>query len=179
MDYFDRTCPRAGVQGLHILHSNAPAHRSALVIKYLEERSNITLSYPAYSPDLSPCDLWLNPYIKTCLQGRRFERLGWLYFPVTKQFLKRCLQKCILKDWKIESEAIILSTQKHLLKLIVNFTLLTCVYLNRCEIKWQNRWDAGTTRRFFYEMCVKESFMCSCGQTETIKYFLVLDKLAF
>ena len=79
----------------------------------------------------------------------------------------------------VANETIILTTQKHMLKLIVNFTLKTCVYLNWCKIKWQNRWNAGTTGRFLYEICVKESFMCSCGQTETVKHFLVLDKLAF
>jgi hypothetical protein len=31
------------------------------------------LLHPAFRPDLSPRDFWLNPYIKSCLHGRRFE----------------------------------------------------------------------------------------------------------
>ncbi len=30
-------------------------------------------SYPAYSPDLAPCDLWLFPQLKVTLQGQHFE----------------------------------------------------------------------------------------------------------
>ena len=57
VDYYARTRSRVGVRGLHILHDNAPAHRSAVVIEYLEEHNIKTLPHPAYSPDLSPCDL--------------------------------------------------------------------------------------------------------------------------
>ena len=73
VDHYATTHPRTGVRGIHILHDNAPAHRSAVVLEYLEEMKIKTLPHPAYSPDLSPCDFWLNPYIKSCLQGRRFE----------------------------------------------------------------------------------------------------------
>ena len=72
VDYYDRTLPRVEVRGLNILHDNAPAHRSAVVTEYLEEHNIKTLPHPAYSPDLSPCDFWLNPYIKAYLRGRRF-----------------------------------------------------------------------------------------------------------
>ena len=78
VDNYDRTRPRVGVHGLYILHDNAPAHRSAVVIEYLEEHNIKTLPHPAYSPDLSPCDFWLNPYIKAYLQ-----RLGKRPFPVS------------------------------------------------------------------------------------------------
>ena len=65
--------PRAGVRRIKLLHDNAPAHRSAVVKSYLEEFHIQVLPHPPYSPDLSPCDLWLNPYIKSCLRGRKFE----------------------------------------------------------------------------------------------------------
>ena len=38
------------MRGLHILHDNAPAHRSAVVTEYLEEQYIKTLPHPAYSP---------------------------------------------------------------------------------------------------------------------------------
>ena len=64
---------RAGVQGIKLLHDNAPAHRSAVMKSFLEEFHIQVLPYPTYSPDLSPCDFWLNQYIKSCLEGRKFE----------------------------------------------------------------------------------------------------------
>ena len=56
-----------GVRGLKLLHDNAPAHCSAVVQDYLKTRGFETLSHPAYSPDLAPCDFWLNPVIKSTL----------------------------------------------------------------------------------------------------------------
>ena len=64
---------RARVRGIKLLHDNAPAHRSAVVKSYLEEFHIQVLPHPPYSPDLSPCDFWLNPYIKSCLWGCKFE----------------------------------------------------------------------------------------------------------
>ena len=55
--------PRAEVQGIKLLHDNAPANRSAVVKSYLEEFHIQALPHPPYSPDLSPCDFWLNPYM--------------------------------------------------------------------------------------------------------------------
>ena len=54
VDYYDRTCP---------LHDNTPVLKSAVLIIYLEEHNIKPFPHPAYSPDLSPCDFWLNPYI--------------------------------------------------------------------------------------------------------------------
>ena len=62
-----------GVRGIKLLHDNAPAHRSAVVKSYLEEFHIQVLPHTPYSTDLSPCDFWLNAYIKSCLQGRKFE----------------------------------------------------------------------------------------------------------
>ena len=73
VDHYVTKRLRTGVRGLHILHDNAPAHRSAVVIKYFEQMKIKTLPHPACSPDISSCDFWLNPYIKSCLRGRRFE----------------------------------------------------------------------------------------------------------
>ena len=65
--------PRAGVRGIKLLHDNAPSHCSAVLKSYLEEYHIQILPHPPYSTDLSPCDFWLNPYIKSCLWGCKFE----------------------------------------------------------------------------------------------------------
>ena len=55
VNYYVTTRPQTGVRGLHILHDNVSARRSAVVLEYLEEMKIKALPHPAYSPDLSPC----------------------------------------------------------------------------------------------------------------------------
>ena len=62
VNHYQTKRPRAGVRRIKILHDTAPAHRSAVVKSYLEEFHIQVLPHPPYSPDLSPCDFWLNPY---------------------------------------------------------------------------------------------------------------------
>ena len=62
-----------GVRGIKLLHDNALAHKSAKVQEYLKEFGLDVLDHPPYSPDLSPCDLWLFPRLKVMLAGHRFE----------------------------------------------------------------------------------------------------------
>ena len=74
--HYSTVYPRRTVlpaKGVFLLHDNAPVHKSALVKEYLAQNQIKTLPHPPYSPDLAPCDFWLNPYIKACLRGRRFE----------------------------------------------------------------------------------------------------------
>ena len=52
---------------------------------YLEEFHIRVLPHPPYSPDLSPCDLWLNPYIKSCLYN--------IYNCIQKYGRQQCLQQ--------------------------------------------------------------------------------------
>ena len=73
VNHYQAKHPRAGLRGIQLLHDNAPAHRTAVVKFYLEEFHIQVLPHPPCSPDLSPCDFWLNPYIKSCLRGRKFE----------------------------------------------------------------------------------------------------------
>ena len=76
VNHYQAKHPRARVRGIKLLRDNAPAHRSAVVKSYLEEFHIQVLPHPPYSPDLSPCDFWLSPYIKSCLRGRTFETLS-------------------------------------------------------------------------------------------------------
>ena len=73
VNHFTTTRPRTGMRGMKPLHDNAPAHCSAVVQDYLKTQALKTLPRSTYSPDLSPCDFWLNPLIKKCLSGRKFE----------------------------------------------------------------------------------------------------------
>jgi histone-lysine N-methyltransferase SETMAR len=94
---------------LRIHHDNAPAHRSAIVLSFLEDNNILQVPHPPYSPDLAPCDFWLFPRLKDHLRGRRFESRSALgsaiyqYLKVTskddyddcfKQWSER-LRKCI------------------------------------------------------------------------------------
>lgn len=73
VSHYTTARPGTGVRGIKLLHDNAPAHKSVVVKSYLSDNSIETLPHPAYSPDLAPCDFWLNPYIKNYMRGRRFE----------------------------------------------------------------------------------------------------------
>ena len=68
---------------------------------YLKTQGFKTLPHPAYSPDLAPCDFWLNPVIKKCLSGRKFEThtaVGRALFQCTDS-IPKCDYKSALKNW--------------------------------------------------------------------------------
>ena len=73
VDFYQKRRPCTGVQGIKLLHDNAPAHKSATVQEYLKESGLDVLDHPPYSPDLSPCDFWLFQRLKEMLAGHRFE----------------------------------------------------------------------------------------------------------
>ena len=50
-----------------------------LVQDFLKEEKIVKLSYPPYLPDLSPCDCFLLPLLKT-LCGRQYDLVGWLFW---------------------------------------------------------------------------------------------------
>jgi hypothetical protein len=54
---------------LHILHQdNTPAHNTLSVKQFLANKNITVLEYPPHSPDLTPCDFYLFPNIKSCSQ---------------------------------------------------------------------------------------------------------------
>ena len=71
--FYQKRRPRTGVWGIKLLHDNAPAHKSPMVQEYLKESGLDVLDHPPYSPDLSPCDLWLFPKLKEMLAGHRLN----------------------------------------------------------------------------------------------------------
>ena len=101
VNHYMGTRPRTGMWGLKLLHDNAPAHCSAVVQGYLKTQGFKTLPHSAYSPDLAPCDFWLNPVIKKCLSGRKFETrtaVGRALFQCTDS-IPKCDYKSALKNW--------------------------------------------------------------------------------
>ena len=101
VNHYMATRPRTWVRGLKLLHDNARAHCSAVVQDYLKTQGFKTLPHPANSPDLAPCDFWLNPVIKECLSGRKFETrtaIGRPLFPFTDS-IPKCNYKSALKKW--------------------------------------------------------------------------------
>lgn len=58
---------------IHLHHDNAPPHRSSNVQLFLQEQHIDLVSHPPYSPDLSPCDFFLFPRLKSALAGKKFE----------------------------------------------------------------------------------------------------------
>jgi histone-lysine N-methyltransferase SETMAR len=64
----------AGTKGIKLLHDNARPHIHSDVINYLTEEGINIMPHPPYSPDLAPCDYWLNDYIKRNLIDQPNEK---------------------------------------------------------------------------------------------------------
>jgi histone-lysine N-methyltransferase SETMAR len=57
-----------------LLHDNGRPHRHPHAINYLTEEGIEIMPHPPYSLDLSPCDFWLNGYIKDSLTDQANEK---------------------------------------------------------------------------------------------------------
>jgi histone-lysine N-methyltransferase SETMAR len=66
--------PKTGTRDLFLLHDNAPPHTNQLIRNYLRRRRVKLIPHPGYSPDLSPCDFWLNDYLKRQLHDHETEK---------------------------------------------------------------------------------------------------------
>ncbi len=56
-----------------MLHDDGPPHAHRDVVDYLTEEGIEIIPHPPYSPDLAPCDFWLNDYIKNKLTDHTNE----------------------------------------------------------------------------------------------------------
>ena len=65
--------PKTGLRGLFIPRDNDIAHTAATTVDFLNESEVQLQPHPPYSPDLSPCDLFLSPEVKKRLKGTLFE----------------------------------------------------------------------------------------------------------
>lgn len=64
--------PSKVLNGIQLIHDNASAHKAQIVQSFLKEEKLVQLEHPPYSPDLSPCDFFLFPFLKKKLSGRRY-----------------------------------------------------------------------------------------------------------
>jgi histone-lysine N-methyltransferase SETMAR len=88
---------------LRLHHDNAPAHRSGVVMGYLEEQGIQLIPHPPYSPDLAPCDFWLFSRLKDHLRGTRYDsrsQLGSVIFQYMKQVPVQEYADCY-DSWKL------------------------------------------------------------------------------
>jgi len=66
--------PNSGLKNMKLLQDNASSHYHKDVFDYLKNEGLYLLPHPPYSPDLSPCDYWLNDYIKRNLTDQKDEK---------------------------------------------------------------------------------------------------------
>ena len=67
---------------IRLLHDNATPHDNPEVLAYLKSEGLQLMPHPPCSPDLAPCDFWLNDYIKLNLADQEDEKS--LFNAVTK-----------------------------------------------------------------------------------------------
>lgn len=94
--------PISGVKNIKLLHDNARAHDNQDVLKYLQKETINLLPHPPYSPDLSPCDYWLNDYIKRNLtdhdnENSLFDEVTRIVFDIPKEEYKKTFDKLIVR----------------------------------------------------------------------------------
>ena len=64
---------KTGIRGLILHDDNARPHRAWITNEFLFENHVESYPNPPYSPDLSPCDFFLFPKLKSQLRGIRFQ----------------------------------------------------------------------------------------------------------
>ena len=93
----------------HLLHDNASSHKCEVVKSFLASEKVKVLNRPHYSPDRSPCDLFLFSRLKKMLSENKYTSRSFLgsaiyqslqqipkkdYLSAFRDWLKR-LQKCV------------------------------------------------------------------------------------
>ena len=170
VNHYQAKRPRARVRGIKLLHNNAPAHRSAVVKSYLE-----VLQHPPNSPDLFPYDFWLNPYIKSWVQGRRFEMRSAVYQCINRS-LKNNSKMLFLNGFPVQKnvsrsmESTLKVSASHCCKDKLYFHNSCCHYLKNAPRIVQTRkchshTNANVNR---YASCIQTKkfmfpFICSRG----------------
>ena len=71
--FFQKRRPTTGFKHVRLLHDYAPAHTSAIVTAFFGERKCNCFASPPYSPNLTPCDMFLFSKLKSVLAGRKYR----------------------------------------------------------------------------------------------------------
>ena len=58
-EFHNKKRPSKGWSGVHLLHDSASSHKCEVVKSFLASEKVKVLNHPPYSPDLSPCDLFI------------------------------------------------------------------------------------------------------------------------
>lgn len=92
--------PISGTHGIKLLHDNAPSHDAKDVENFLAGEGINLMPHPPYSPDLSPCDYWLNDYIKRNLpdqtnESSLFQAVSKIVFSIPEKEYKKTFDKLI------------------------------------------------------------------------------------
>lgn len=66
-------------------HDNAPCHTALSITEFLTRKNIPVVPQPPYSPDLSPCDFFLFPKLKSYLKGHHFGTIENIKENVTAQ----------------------------------------------------------------------------------------------
>jgi transposase len=66
-------------------HDNAPCHTAVSINDFWKKKSIPVVPQPPYSPDISPCDFFLFPWLKNHLKGRHFGTLDNIQKSVTDE----------------------------------------------------------------------------------------------
>ncbi|GFU94304.1 uncharacterized protein TNCV_3938061 [Trichonephila clavipes] len=57
---------------IRILESDVPVHTAISIKQFLPSKNISELGHPPYSTDLSPCDFFIFPTVKSCLKATHF-----------------------------------------------------------------------------------------------------------
>ncbi|XP_029159826.1 histone-lysine N-methyltransferase SETMAR-like [Nylanderia fulva] len=69
---------------LFLLHDNALPHKTKKVREFLMKKQICVIDHPPYSPDLSPCDYFLFPKLKTAMKGAFYDDIPAIQAAVTQ-----------------------------------------------------------------------------------------------
>ena len=99
--FYNKQRPSKGWSGVHLLNDNASSHRCEVVNFFLASEKVKVLNHPPYSPDLSPCDLFLFPRLKKMLSGNKYtsrSSLGSAIYQYLQQIPKEDYLSAF-RDW--------------------------------------------------------------------------------
>ena len=71
--YSKKSRSRLDLHWYTILHDNVPEHTSKEIFTFLKAKDFTIASYPPYSPDVVPCDIFLFPNMKKTFESRRYN----------------------------------------------------------------------------------------------------------
>lgn len=91
----------AGKQ-LFLLHDNAPPHKTKKVNEFLMKIEISLIDHPPYSPDLSPCDYFLFPKLKSKMKGAFYDDI-----PAIQAAVTEVLKNISIKDIKKSMHALV------------------------------------------------------------------------